>query len=60
MFSTREQVNASLMSYFQSLKILKSCGEKKEPSFIIPPHVVKDIMKDPFIGDRIHGHSDHL
>jgi hypothetical protein len=62
MLSTSEQVlNVSLMSCFHSLKNPEKIVEKKkEPSFIIPPHVVKDIMKDPFTGDGSQGPSDHL
>jgi hypothetical protein len=54
----RNRVNATLASYFHSLKNLEK--EKKELPLTIPPDVVKDIMKDLFIGDGSQGPYDHL
>jgi hypothetical protein len=49
------------MSFFHSLKNSKNfVYKKKEPSFIIPTHVVKDILKVPFTSDASQGPSDHL
>jgi hypothetical protein len=42
------------------LNAKKEKKKKKELPFIIPPDVVRDIIKDPFTGEGSQGPSDHL